>query len=112
MQSKSVTTLPLPVQRTLQKLGADIRDARKRRRIATATMAERAMISRPTLVRLERGDPGVSAGILATVLFVLGIETRLAEIADAAHDAVGLQLESEALPQRIRNPRRKPAENP
>lgn len=35
-------------------------------------MAERVMTSRQTIARVERGDPTVSVGILATVLFVLG----------------------------------------
>ena len=98
--------LPLPVERALTRLGADIRDARRRRRIPTATMAERAGISRTTLHKVERGDPGVSLGTCATVLFVLGLEERIAELADPRNDAVGLDLEAEALPKRIRGRRR------
>ena len=65
-------------------------------------MAERALISRMTLNKVEKGDPGVSLGIYATVLFVLGMTDRLAELADPRHDEVGLSLEEERLPQRIR----------
>lgn len=72
-------------------------------------MAERARISRPTLVRLERGDANVSFGIFATVLFVLGMHDRLAELADASHDRTGLDLEAESLPKRIDSPRKKRA---
>ena len=107
MKSKSMASLPLPVRRALQKLWEDITDARKRRRISTAMMAERAMISRPTLVRLERGDATVSLGIFATVLFVLGLHDRLADLADAARDRLGLDLEAEDLPERIYGPRKK-----
>ena len=46
-----------------------------------------------TLNKVEKGNPGVSLGIYATVLFVLGMTDRLAELADARHDAVGLSLE-------------------
>ena len=60
-------------------------------------MAERALISRMTLNKVEKGNPGVSLGIYATVLFVLGMTDRLAELADARHDAVGLSLEEERL---------------
>ena len=56
-------------------------------------MAERAFISRSTLVRVEKGDPGVSMGIYASVLFVLGMADRLVDLADVAHDPVGLSLE-------------------
>ena len=95
-------TLPLPVRRRLRKLGSDIRDARLRRRIRAATMAERALISRTTLSKVERGDPGVSMGIYATVLFVLGMEDGLAELADRKRDGLGLDLLEERLPQRVR----------
>jgi DNA-binding XRE family transcriptional regulator len=54
---------PSPVRRALRKLGSDIRDARRRRRIPVAIMAERASISRTTLNKVEKGDEGVSMGI-------------------------------------------------
>ena len=100
------TKLPLPVQRALRKLGGDIRDARLRRRIPTKIMAERASISRTTLNKVEKGEPGVSLGIYATVLFVLGLHDRLTELADVKTDTVGLELEAEKLPQRIRRPKK------
>jgi hypothetical protein len=96
-------TVPIPVERALVKLGADIRDARRRRRIPTAVMAERATIVRATLQKAEKGDPGVSMGTYATLLFVLGMTDRLAEVADARFDTTGLALEEERLPKRIRN---------
>jgi hypothetical protein len=64
-------------------------------------MSQRAMISRPTLNRVERGDASVSLGIYGTVLFILGMTERLADIADVVHDRVGLDLDSERLPKRI-----------
>jgi hypothetical protein len=90
----------------LRKLGHDIRDARRRRRIPVAIAAQRASISRTTLVKVEKGDPGVALGIYATVLFVMGMVERLADLADPKNDAVGLQLEEEQLPQRIRGARK------
>ena len=59
-----------------------------------------------TLNKVEKGTPGVSAGTYATVLFTLGMADRLADVADPRHDSVGLALEEERLPQRIRLPRR------
>jgi transcriptional regulator with XRE-family HTH domain len=73
-----------------------------------STMAERAFISRTTLDRVENGDPSVSLGIYASVLFVLGMTDRLAELADPKTDRLGLTLEEDQLPKRIRVPRRKP----
>lgn len=101
------TALPIPVKRALRKLGEDIRDARRRRRIPVAIMAERASISRTTLNKVEKGEPGVSMGTYATVLFTLGLADRLAALADASTDIVGRELEEEHLPQRIRRPGRK-----
>src|SRR6266571_2336660 len=106
--SRASVVLPIPVKRTLRKLGRDIRDARRRRRIPAALAAQRASISRTTLVKVEKGDPGVAMGIYATVLFVMGLSERLADIADPKNDPVGLQLEEEHLPQRIRGARKHP----
>jgi hypothetical protein len=95
--------------RALRKLGQDIRDARRRRRIPVAILAERASIGRMTLNRIEKGDAAVSAGKYATVLFALGLVDRLAGVADAMQDTVGRELEEEHLPERIRLSRpRKP----
>lgn len=94
--------LPIPVRRALRKLGRDISAARRRRRIPTTIMAERASISRTTLNKVEKGEPGVSLGIYATVLFVLGMHERLAMLADVTTDAVGLDLDEQNLPKRIR----------
>jgi hypothetical protein len=99
---RSVPPLPLPVGRALAKLGADIRGARLRRRIPTKLMAARVFITRTTLLKVERGDPAVSLGIYATVLFVLGLSSGLADLADVRSDEVGLALDEERLPQRIR----------
>lgn len=98
--------LPIPVMRALRKLGHDIRDARRRRRIPVAIAAQRASISRMTLHKIEKGEPGVAIASYATVLFVMGMADRLADLADPRSDAVGLQLEEEHLPQRIRRPRK------
>jgi transcriptional regulator with XRE-family HTH domain len=93
---------PLPLKRTLEKLGSDLKDARRRRRIPTALMAERCGISRSTLLKAEKGEPAVSIGVYATILFVLGMSERIAELADSSRDKLGLSLEEERLPKRIR----------
>jgi transcriptional regulator with XRE-family HTH domain len=109
---RTAPPLPLPIRRALAKLGADIKSARLRRRISASLMAERAFITRPTLNKVEKGDPGVSLGIYATVLFVLGLTQRLTDLADSRTDDVGLQLEEEHLPKRIRASQRAKADAP
>src|SRR3954452_17493070 len=100
-EARKRSPLPVPVIRALRKLGQDIRDARRRRRIPAAILAERASISRMTLNKIENGDQGVYIGNYAAVLFALGLVDRLAYLADTAHDSVGRELEEEHLPQRI-----------
>ena len=107
MRSRSLNALPIPVKRALGKLGEDIRTARVRRRIPTAIMADRAFISRATLIKVEKGDPSVSMGTYATVLFILGLADRLAELASLPNDPTGQFLEEETLPQRVRLSRKK-----
>ncbi|HLK66920.1 MAG TPA: helix-turn-helix domain-containing protein [Bryobacteraceae bacterium] len=105
MKPQSPSAVPIPVVRALRKLGHDIRDARRRRRIPVAILAERASISRVTLHKIETGEPGVSLGNYATVLFALGLIERVTDLADPTHDRVGRELEEEHLPERIRLPR-------
>lgn len=97
--------LALPVKRALRKLGEDIRCARLRRRITMELVAERAGISRTTLTKAEKGDPAVSLGIYASIIFVLGLIAHLEALLDADHDKLGRSLEEERLPQRVRLPR-------
>lgn len=109
---RTTPPMPLPVKRALTKLGADIKSARLRRRITTTLMAERAFVARSTLQKVEQGDPGVSLGVYATVLFILGLSERIAELADASTDSVGLQLDEDRLPQRVRVSKRRSAGHP
>lgn len=99
-------TLPIPVSRALRKLGHDIKDARRRRRLPMFIVTQRASISEPTLIRIEKGDPKVAIGSYVTVLFVLGMADRIADLVDPKNDPVGLQLEEENLPKRIRGARK------
>lgn len=92
----------LAVRRALNKLGADIHDARRRRRLPAEIVAERAFTSRPTLRRIEKGDHGVSIGAYAAVLQALGLLDGMSKLADPAQDVVGLVTATEDLPQRVR----------
>jgi len=99
---KQTLYLPLQAVNALKKLGEDIRDARKRRRITMALLAERARITPDTLKQIEKGNPSTSIGGYASVLYSLGMIGRLQDIADARYDLTGLMLEEENLPKRIR----------
>lgn len=99
-----MTNLPIPVISALRKLGQDINDARRRRRITAQLMAQRAGLSRSTIGKIEKGEPTTSMGSYGAVLFVLGMEKRLSDLVDSIHDLVGRRLEDENLPQRVRIP--------
>ena len=101
----SAPTIPLPAAHALQKLGRDLALARRKRGISTADMAGRLLVSRDTLWRLERGDPTVSLGTLATAAFVLQLHERLANLAAPASDDLALSLDERRLPKRIRRAR-------
>ena len=97
-----IKNIPIPVHRALRKLGQDLRDARRRRRIPMQLAADRASISRATLSKIEKGAGGVSLSAYGKILFVLGMIDRLADLADSKFDKLGLGLEADNLPKRIR----------
>lgn len=107
MKSQAIQTLPRAARQALTKLGEDIAVARKKRRISTVSMAERAFISRATLYKLERGDPSVSMGIYATVLSMLGLVESLGDVADRRSDTLGLDIDEDRLPTKIQPKRAK-----
>ncbi|MDR3048720.1 MAG: hypothetical protein LBV16_02615 [Elusimicrobiota bacterium] len=94
--------LPLPAMSALRKLGQDINEARRRRRIPMALMAQRAGITEVTLIKIEKGNPNTAMAGYASVLFVLGLIDKLKEIADIANDKTGQIFEAQNLPKRIR----------
>lgn len=91
----------------LRNLGRGIQLARRRRRIRQRDLAARMGVSVSTLRALEAGEPGVSMGSFAMALLSLGILSRLDELGDAGQDDIGLFMDIEALPQRVRLPRRR-----
>jgi len=89
--SRAQQTLPPPVVRALGQLGEHLAIARTRRRESQRVWAKRLGVSVPTLIRLERGDPGVGAGIYATALWLIGRVGALAEIAAPETDRGALE---------------------
>jgi transcriptional regulator with XRE-family HTH domain len=91
------------LERQFAHLGEKIRLARLRRRYTAAMVAQRANIARNTLRGIERGDPNVTMGAYASVLFTLGLESGLDLI--ASDDILGRMLQDANLPTRARAPR-------
>ena len=96
VQMRQKKTILLPTaSRAMQALGGNIKLARRRRRLTTEQVAERANISRSTLWLVEKGNPGVAMGTYLQVLFVLGLEKDLQQV--AASDEYGRKLQDAAL---------------
>ena len=92
--------LPPATVAALERLGADLAVARLRRKESLKTWAKRLGVSVPTLMRLEAGEPGVSVGVVATALWLIGRDAALGELATPALDRGALALdvrEAEAL---------------
>ncbi len=66
-------TWPTLVQERLTAWGKCINTQRLRQRITVADLSTRLGISRTTLLRMERGDPGAGAGAYLTAFLALGI---------------------------------------
>jgi DNA-binding XRE family transcriptional regulator len=98
--------LNIPVKRALRKLGKDIKEARIRRNITIAMMAERANVTAITVAKTEKGDPSASFGTYATVIFILGMIDKLQNLLDLSGDVIGRQLAEEQLPKRVCLPKR------
>lgn len=70
------------VQQLLESIGRRIRSTRKLRRITTTRLAADTDISRVTLALIEKGSPGVSVALYFQVMYALGFERYLWELAD------------------------------
>lgn len=100
-----------PAARQLTALGDRLRLARLRRHYAAVVVAERAGITRSTLHRAERGNPGVALGTYAGILRVLGLQGDIDAV--ARDDELGRKLQDLKLPERKVAPRRtKPGNGP
>ncbi len=75
----------------LKQMGENIKLARKRRKITTIQVAERANIVRSTLYQIEKGNPSVAIGAYFNVLRVLGLQNDFLKI--ASDDKFGRKLQ-------------------
>jgi transcriptional regulator with XRE-family HTH domain len=73
MSKKKIVVLP-KAKRILAEMGENIKLARLRRKLSAERVSERANISRPTLISIEKGAPTVSIGSYLLVMQVLGLE--------------------------------------
>ena len=82
-------------QKLLSELGERLKLARLRRKLSSVVVAQRAGISRSSLYKVEKGDPGATLGSYVRVLAVLGLTADISAL--AADDKVGRKLQDLAL---------------
>lgn len=90
MNAKKQTIFP-KYNLLLEKMGENIKLARKRRKLTMIQVAERADISRSTLYLIESGNSGVAMGAYFNVLRVLGLQDDFLKL--AADDVLGRKLQ-------------------
>lgn len=78
-------------ERILAQVGENIRLARKRRKLTTIQVAERAGFDRTTLYHIEKGSGSVSMGAYFSTLRVLGLHEDFLKL--ASDDAFGRKLQ-------------------
>ncbi|MBN1951176.1 MAG: helix-turn-helix transcriptional regulator [Bacteroidales bacterium] len=97
--------LLLPKERKLLKeVGENIKLARLRRKYSAEQVAERANMSRPTLLSIEKGSASVSMGSYLKVLMALGLQDDLLLI--ARDDELGRKIQDAGLILKERAPKR------
>ena len=78
-------------QKIMEQVGENIKLARKRRKLSTIQVAERADINRTTLYQVEKGNPSVSMGAYFNVLRSLGLHDDFLKL--ASDDVLGRKLQ-------------------
>lgn len=97
--------VPTAVANAQRRIGADLATWRRLRRLTAAQVADRAGVSRHTVMRLERGE-GASMESVLRVARALGVLGALTTVLDPYATDVGRLRSEEALPERIRHTRR------
>lgn len=95
---------PIAVANGQRRMGEDLATWRRLRRLTAAQVADRAGISRYTVMRLENGE-GATMENLLRVARALGVLDQLVEAVDPYQTDVGRLRSEEALPERVRPPR-------
>ncbi len=105
MTSERAVHTPFEVSDGLREMGQAIRAARLRRRQPASDLAARVGVSLPTLRKLENGDPTVSWGVFARVVWVLGLFPAVRDAVSPENDRLAAAIETARLPRRARRPR-------
>ncbi len=94
MNSKKQILFPKH-QKIMEQLGENIRLARKRRKLTSIQVSERAGFNRSTLYQIEKGNGSVSMAAYFNTLRVLRLEDDFLKL--AADDILGRKLQDLSL---------------
>ena len=105
----ALTKTPAAVASGQRRIGEQLATWRKLRQLTAAQVADRAGISRYTVMRLENGE-GATVENLLRVARALGVLDTLVTALDPYATDLGRLRSQESLPERVRPPRsRKPS---
>jgi transcriptional regulator with XRE-family HTH domain len=96
--------VPIAVVSSLRRIGEELATWRRLRRLTAVQVADRAGLSRHTVMRLENGH-GASLESVLRVARALGVLDLLVAALDPYATDVGRLRSEEALPERVRQPR-------
>lgn len=95
-RSAAISSVPPEVSLALKQLGENLAIARVRRKQSQRLWAQRLGVSVPTLIHMERGDPGVGVGVYVSALWLVGRVQALPDLADPQSDRGALEIDVQA----------------
>jgi transcriptional regulator with XRE-family HTH domain len=100
----AVSKTPIVVANGIRRIGADLTTWRRLRRLTASQVADRAGVSRHTVMRVENGE-GASMENVLRIARALGVLDLLAAALDPYATDEGRLRSQEALPERVHPPR-------
>jgi transcriptional regulator with XRE-family HTH domain len=102
----AVSKTPIAVANGMRRVGEDLATWRRLRRLTASQVADRAGVSRHSVMRLENGE-GASMEITLRVARALGVLDLLVTALDPYATDEGRLRSHEVLPERVRQPGQK-----
>lgn len=91
---------PAAIENAVAQLGANIATARLRRKWRQQDLADKAGVTRKTVIAVEQGNLGTGIGAYVAVLWALGLHGDVSLLAAPERDLEGRTLEAARLPER------------
>jgi transcriptional regulator with XRE-family HTH domain len=99
--NKNSALLSMATRERIKEIGRNLQLARKRRRRTVRQAAEMIGTSASSVRRMEAGDPSVRIAVFLAALEVYQLEESL-RFAEPEDDVIGLTLDKQRLPERVR----------